>query len=87
VSAYERVVGPEVTVTGVGTLIADASCPAGKKALGGGVQTTSASETTSHGIFRETSPFDDDTWRSVFSIPAGVTYGARSFVLCALVAP
>jgi hypothetical protein len=89
VSAYQRVVGPEVTVTGMGTLIADAHCPAGKKALGGGVQTTSAAGGTEavDGIFRESIPFDDDTWRSVFSIPPGVTYTARSYVICATVAP
>jgi hypothetical protein len=88
VSAYERIVGPTVTVTGLNTLIADASCPAGKMALGGGVQTTNATENpAAHAIFRETAPFDDDTWRSVFSIPAGVTYSARSYVICANVAP
>ena len=88
VSGYVRVVGPEVTVTGLATLIADANCPAGKKALGGGVQTTDATENpTAHGIFRDTAPLDDDTWRSVFSIPPGVNYSARSYVICASVAP
>ena len=87
-SGYQRVVGPELTVTGLGTLIADASCPAGKTALGGGVQTTNAVENpTAHAIFRESAPLDDDTWRSVFSIPPGVTYSARSYVTCAIVAP
>ena len=86
-SGYVRVVGPVVTVTGLATLIADANCPAGTKALGGGVPTNAAENPAVHGIFRDSAPLDDDTWRSVFSIPAGVNYSARSYVICASVAP
>src|SRR5207253_1268919 len=73
VSGYEIVVGPESTVLASpnpNTLAATASCPAGKKALGGGVQTTGAGEPAgTQGIFRETRPLDDTTWQSKFSIP------------------
>lgn len=89
ISGYQRVVGPAVTASGPGTLTADASCAATQTILGGGVQTTGAMESgpTVHGIFRDSFPLDENTWRSVFSIPAGVTYTARSFAICVTLGP
>ncbi|MGH3126597.1 MAG: hypothetical protein ACRDPX_01630 [Gaiellaceae bacterium] len=82
VTGHQRVSGPPVSVAAGAYTTLTAMCPTGKRVLGGGVFTASASAQIPVSF-----PAFDTGWRADVRNPTASPFAAQAYAVCAIVAP